>query len=184
MAILIDRAYKVCAPLSSAAPSSQTLLATPAPTHFAPSNCLKYNGSKATAMSKTCAISAGGAAVVANGDATIIYGPIGASANNLITNTVDIFIPIANPPDPNAKLQNISVECDGTDAEVVNIVVTFGRMVVFTQKIDETSDFSVQVSKNKSVPDSQPYGIDVTLTLQLPNTCSIMNIHSVTLYFS
>jgi len=131
-------------------------------------------------------ISAGGTATVGNGDVVIVYGTTGATLKRLISGTVNVYIPVANPPTQDKKLSNIEVECAGTDGAAVDaLMVTFGAASVFSQSgLNKTQDFTVRVTGASRQADMNPYGIDVTLTVNLPTKCATMEIQSVTLYFA
>jgi len=128
----------------------------------------------------------GGSAVVGDGTVTIQYEADGAIIRPGGGKTTPCaYIPMPNPPNTTDKLQKVSIECDVSDASIDQAMVYFGKELILhlaTRK--DASGYCIDVIGTSSKADSEPYGIDVTLFLNLPNVTSYVKLYSVTLTFS
>ncbi|EFR01953.1 hypothetical protein MGYG_04954 [Nannizzia gypsea CBS 118893] len=129
--------------------------------------------------------STGGAAVVGDGKSTITYYPMGAKVSHLASHTTcSIYLPITNPPSKTAKLMRVQVECEGEHGgKITEACIFFGHHHVLTTNMNVHSDFEIFPGVGARLPNSQPFGTNVTFKLSLPNHNSFVNIMSMALGF-
>ncbi|KAI1432439.1 hypothetical protein GGR50DRAFT_598825 [Xylaria sp. CBS 124048] len=126
--------------------------------------------------------SAGGSATVGTGVSYIRSGALVTSpgANGKST----IYVPVTNPPNTVDKLTSATVECLGNGATVTELFVYFGNTPILDGiPADGSKDFTVTTTSTSSLPDSNPYGIDVSMDIEFTSTTSTFEVYSVTLKF-
>ncbi|KAJ4306632.1 hypothetical protein N0V88_001437 [Collariella sp. IMI 366227] len=126
--------------------------------------------------------SAGGTAAVGDKISYQVSGSIFTSpgANKNTT----IYVPITNPQSQTDPLTKISVECKGNSAIVKDLCIAFGNTVIFSNNVDNGSkDFEIVPTSYYSKPDANPYGIDVSMTVNFSSETGTFELYSVTLQF-
>jgi hypothetical protein len=130
--------------------------------------------------------SAGGSAVVGDGKSAITYNMDGATVRYLASHqTSCVYIPITNPLTKTAKLMNVEVECSGAGkGSISEIWVHYANTAILNAAVQSgNADFMISAASTQQLPDAQPYGINVTMKLDLPDSNSSVCIYSVTLGF-
>lgn len=130
--------------------------------------------------------SAGGAAVVGDGKCTITYELLGSKVSHLAPHkTCHIYMSITNPDSKTAKLKRIQIECEGENGgNITKSWIYFGHHHVLDVNVPNVhSDFEILPSAGRQIPNSQPFGTNVTFELSLPNHNSFVKIISVALGF-
>lgn len=129
--------------------------------------------------------STGGAAVVGDDKSTITYYPMGAKVSHRAPHTTcHVYLPITNPDTKTAKLMRVQVECEGEHGgKITESSIYFGHHHVLTKEMSAHSDFEIVPGLGARLPNSQPFGTNVTFKLSLPNSHSFVTIMSVALGF-
>jgi len=132
--------------------------------------------------------SAGGSAIV--GDATVVtmtYKLEGVAIKPIAASTTTkVYVPLTNPSVTTDTLQQIAIECSGTSSAKVNQAwVYFGNSKILNSSVSTADNgYTIAVASDNQKADSKPYGINVTLEINLPTTDSVLSIYSVTLTFN
>lgn len=126
--------------------------------------------------------SAGGSAVVGT---NVTYSRKGAVVGSPGAHkSTTVYIPITNPQSQTDKLTKVSVECNGTNATAKELFVYFGNTLIFDATVpDGSKDFDALPNSSSSLPDANPYGIDVSIDLDFSSENGTFEIYSVTLQF-
>ncbi|RYP24600.1 hypothetical protein DL765_000426 [Monosporascus sp. GIB2] len=126
--------------------------------------------------------SAGGTAVV--GD-NVTYSQVGATVGSPGANkSTRVYIPITNPQNTTDALNNVFVECKGNSADAKEIYVYFGNTPILDANVTNGStNFEIDTTSSSRVPDSNPYGIDVSIDINFTSDTGTFEIYSVTLQF-
>lgn len=126
--------------------------------------------------------SAGGSAAVGE---KISYQPQGSIFGSPGANkSTTIYVPITNPQSQTDPLTKISVECKGNNATAKDLCVYFGNTPIFSNNVDNGSkDFEIAPTAFYSKPDTNPYGIDVSMNVTFSSEEGTFELYSVTLQF-
>lgn len=138
-------------------------------------------------MSDTVYTSGGGSAAVGDAKAKLTYIRKGVSIKPVTAgDKPEIYIPLTNPSVTTDKLTKLSIESDGASgATITEAWVYFGKDSILNSSVtSDTNGYSVTVASDSQKADTDPYGINVTLKLNLPNADSEITLYSVTLTFS
>lgn len=136
--------------------------------------------------------SANGATVLTNSDVTVTYALDKTVISHKSESKPLIYIPITNPANADYKLDQLYLSFDGGAAPgkktgmITDLWVYYGNKEIFHPGDDSwayTTSFPVSVWRDYKLPDSDSYGILVTLQLSLPEDGSFINLYSVDVTF-
>lgn len=136
--------------------------------------------------------SANGATVLTNGDVKVTYAMDKTTIAYSSQTAPLIYLPVTNPISPSFKLDQLYISFQGGAAQgkktgmITDLWVYYGNTSVYHAGDDSwayTNSFPVPVWRDFKLPDTDSYGILVTLQLSLPEEGSSIDLYSVDLSF-